>query len=333
VAFGGPPDAWFMKTLLYFTTNVPEGVSGTAEILDNNGNLIAASANGAPASSSFSFNVPGNRVTRVELSGDQVLRSGWIRLTLPERAHLVTNAVFQTFARTALVSEAGVTETTPTQRGLVYVKKFPGTDVGVAISNNDSVPTTVALDIFDQQGNVVSRRTIVLPANGHMAQFVSEIFPQLASVPEFTGAMAVHSTGTFSPMALRLTGDKIASLPFSSEGMHRPAITALRVTQVQPAAARVSFTVDISDADADVATATLPVFAVASVDLGAGGVDLGGVSMDGNPILNRTTGTLDGTLQLPNVASVPPGTPGVLQVQVYDSLANTSNTVSIPFVF
>jgi hypothetical protein len=332
VAFGGSPTGGFMRTLLYFTTNVPEGVSGTAEILDNNGNLIAASVNGAAPSSSFSITVPGNRVARVELSGDDVLRSGWIRLTLSSSVHLVTSAVFQTFNGATLLSEAGVTETTPTQRGLVYVKKFPGTDVGVAISNSDSVPTTVSLDIFDQQGNLVTRRDITLPANGHMAQFVTEIFPQLGAVSEFTGSMAVHSTGAFSPMALRLTGEKIASLPFSPDGMHRPTITGLRVSQVQASTGQVSFSVDITDVDADVATGTLPVFAVATVEFGAGGSDLGGVSMDGNPILNRTTGTLGGTLQL-SAASVASGTTAVLKVQVYDSLANTSNTVSVPFTF
>lgn len=333
VAFGGSPLGLNMKTLLYFTTNEPGGVTGTADLFDNDGNPLLASVNGAPASSSTTFTVPGGRVTRLELSGDAQLRSGWARLTLSDSLHMVTSGVFQTFVGQALESEAGVSESAATQKGLIQMRLEPGVDVGVAVANSDSSPAIVSLDVYNEQGNIFARRDITLSANGHLARFVTELFPQLTAVPQFTGSLAVHSSGTFSPMALRLTGGKLATLPISPNGMHRPAITSLRITQVQGSLAQVSFAVDVTDADADVATARLPVFAVAWVNLGPGGVEVGGVSMDGNPILNRQNGTLAGTLQLANVTSVPAGTSAVLNVLVYDALANTSNTMSIPFTF
>src|SRR5205823_5961371 len=83
VAFGGPADGLNMKTVLYFTTNVPSGVFGTADIFDDDGNPLPASADGAAPASSMTVTVPGNRVVRIVLSSDQTLRSGWIRLTLP----------------------------------------------------------------------------------------------------------------------------------------------------------------------------------------------------------------------------------------------------------
>src|SRR5262245_53857461 len=97
VAFGGPSDGLNMKTVLYFTTNISTGVFGTVDIFDNDGNPLLASADGGAPSSTTTFTVPGNRVSRLVLSGDQTLRSGWIRLTLPASVHLVTSAVFQTF--------------------------------------------------------------------------------------------------------------------------------------------------------------------------------------------------------------------------------------------
>src|SRR5262249_42531719 len=82
-AFGGPANGLNIKTGLFFPPNVTSGVFGTADIFDNGGNPLAASADGAAPASSITFTVPGNRVSRIVLSGDQVLRSGWIRLTLP----------------------------------------------------------------------------------------------------------------------------------------------------------------------------------------------------------------------------------------------------------
>src|SRR6185369_13007198 len=67
VAFGGSPSGVHLNTVLYFTTTVSSGVFGTAQIFDDNGNPLPASADGAAPASSFTFTVPGNRVTRVVL--------------------------------------------------------------------------------------------------------------------------------------------------------------------------------------------------------------------------------------------------------------------------
>src|SRR5262249_43544432 len=152
-----------MKTLLYFTTNVTAGVSGTAEIFDDDGNPLSASANGGAPASSIPFTVASNRVTRLVLSGDATLRSGWIRVTTAASVNLVTNTLFQTFNGATLASEASVLESAPGQTGLIYVKVQQNTNVGVAFANSATTPTTVSLDAFDTRGNVVARHDITLP--------------------------------------------------------------------------------------------------------------------------------------------------------------------------
>jgi hypothetical protein len=335
VAFGGPPGGQHMKTVLYFTTSAAAGASGTAEIFDDNGNPLNASADGAAPSSSIPFTVQSNRVARLVLSGDDTLRSGWLRISLSASVNLVTNAVFQTFNGTTLVSEASVPESEPVEKGLIYAKVQPGTNVGVAFANSAPDAATVKAVAFDQQGIVVARRDIVLPANGHLARFVTEIFPELAAFPDFTGSVAVHSDTSFSALALRLTGDKIATLPIAADGMHRPAITALRVTQTQGGPPQVTFSVDLADLDSDVSvTAGSPVLAVGNIDFGGGVVGSGGISLDGTPVLNQASGTLTGTFQPGNVAgTAPPGFQAVFYLLVLDSLGNASNVVSVPFRF
>jgi hypothetical protein len=335
VAFGGPSAGLNMKTVLYFTTNVATGVFGTAQIYDSSGNPLAASADGGTPSSSITFTVAGNRVSKVVLSGDQTLRSGWIRLTLPGSVHLIASAVFQTFIGQGLVSEASVLESPAIERGLIYVKTQAGAaNVGVAFANSESTANTITLNLFNRAGFVSGTRDITLPPNGHLAQFVTEIFPELAPVSDFDGALSIRSQTPFSALALRLTADKIATLPVAADGMYRPAITGLRIPSTQRSPAQVNFEIDVTDFDSDVATSSSTnVSAIAFVDFGSVGADFGPVNLDGTPILNRAAGTLRGTF-LPRVSgTVPSGFSAVLYVVVTDSAGNSSNFVGLPFRF
>ena len=336
VAFGGPAGGLNMKTVLYFTTNVVTGVFGTADIFDNDGNPLMASADGGAPSSSITFTVPGNRVGRIVLSGDQTLRSGWIRLTLPSSVNLVANAVFQTFNGSNLASEASVLESTPINNGLIFVKIQSGVaNVGVALENSQSSANTITLNLFNRDGFVAATRDITLPVNGHLAQFVTELFPQLGS-SDFDGALSIHGSAGFSALALRLSFDKLATLPVAENGMYRPTITGLRVTGTQRAGAKVNFQIDLTDFDSDVATgSSTSVAAIAYIDFGSSvGYDVGPVTIDGTAMVNRMSGTLSGTFSPPNVTgTVPGGTSAVFYIVVSDSAGNGSNFIGIPVRF
>src|SRR6185369_3879485 len=132
----------------------------------------------------------------------------------------------QTFIGTDLASEASVLESPSIKQGLIYVKTRAGSaNVGVAFANRQADAETIAVDLFDRSGFVADKREITLPPNGHLAKFVTELFPQLASASDFDGALSVHSSTAFSALALRLSGDKVASLPVAEIGMYRPSIT------------------------------------------------------------------------------------------------------------
>jgi hypothetical protein len=337
VAFGGPSSALNMKTVLYFTTNVTTGTFGTADIFDNDGNPLQASVDGGAPVSSFTFTVLGSRVTRMVLSGDQTLRSGWIRLTLPGSVHLITDAVFQTFNGSTLASEAGVLESVPANTGSVYVKTHAGSsNTGLAIANSNTSSNTIHLTLFTHDGFVLAARDVTLGPNGHLAQFVTDLFPQIASATDFDGGLSMSSPLAFSPMALRLSFDKLATLPVSANGMYRPTIGAIRVTNTVRLPATVNFEADFTDYDGDVATAsTTAVAARTYVDFGSTiGYDFADITIDGTAVLNRSTGTLKGSFQLPHVTStVPSGTQAVFYIWIKDSGGNQSNFVAVPFRF
>src|SRR5207247_11474593 len=89
------------------------------------------------------------------LSGDETLRSCWLLLTLPETAHLLVSAVFQTFAGSDLVSEASVLESVPLARGLIYLKsQSTSQDVGVAFVNPQPARAASELRLLNRNGGV-----------------------------------------------------------------------------------------------------------------------------------------------------------------------------------
>jgi len=323
-----------MKTVLYFTTNVATGVFGTADIFDNDGNPLNASADGATPAASFTFTVPGNRVSRIVLSGDQTLRSGWVRLTLSGSVHVIPSAVFQTFIGANLASEASVLESAATTTGLVYVKVRSGaSNVGLALANAQTSPNTVTLTLFNSDGFKVEERLVTLSANGHLAQFVTELFPSLASVSDFDGSLSVHSSTSFSALALRLSGDKVATLTVADNAMYRPSIIGVRVTGTQRSPAQVNFEIDVADFDKDLATSdATAVLGGALVYFNSSVSDSGNISLDGTAMINRDTGTLRGNFQ-PRVTGIPSGTPAILQLVILDSAGNVSNIVDFTFKF
>lgn len=337
VAFGGPANGLNMRTVLYLTTNVSTGVFGTADIFDNDGNPLAASADGAAPASSIAITVAGNQVKRIVLSGDATLRSGWIRLTLSGTVHLIANAVFQTFNGSTLASEASVLDSDSINRGLIYVKVHAGdANVGVAFANAQSSPNDITLSLFNSAGIAAGTRTVTLPANGHLAQFVTEIFPELASLTDFDGALSINSATSFSALALRLTADKIATLPVANNGMYRPSIIGLRVTRTQRTVpAQLNFEIDVKDFDKDLATSSsTSVSGVGFIDFGSSGYDFGPVTLNGANLIGKDSGTLSGTFQPPNVTgAIPSGFSAVFYIYVYDAAGNESNFVSIPVRF
>jgi hypothetical protein len=330
VAFGGPAAGINMKTVLYFTTNVSSGVFGTASIFDNDGNPLAASADGGAPSASMTFTVLGNRVSRVVLAGDQTLRSGWIRLTLSGPVNLIASAVFQTFNGTNLISEAGVLESPPANTSLIYVKsETGGSNVGVALANWQTSSNSLTLQLFDNVGTLLDTQTVTLPPNGHVAKFVTELFPQLSSVADFNGAVAIRSQTQFSAVALRLSPTTLATIPVWTNGMYRPSLTGLRITRTQRNPAQVDFQIDVSDLDADTATSSsTAVAALAALDFGDGsGPDADVISLNGSAVVNLKSGTLSGSFRPPGINSLPSGTQAAFLIVIGDSAGNSSNVL------
>jgi hypothetical protein len=331
VAFGGSSSGVHLNTVLYFTTTVSTGVFGTAEIFNDDGSPLAASVDGAAPATSFTFTVPGNRVTRVVLTGNETLHGGWIKLTLPSSVDLDVSAIFQTVNGSTVTAEASVVESIPNKNGLVYVSQSATTRVGVAFANSQATANTITLTLYNNAGFVVASHDITLAPNAHKAQFIDELFPQVPLGANFDGALGMHSSLEFAALALRLNSGKLATLPVSANGMFRPAITGLRITKLQRSPALVNFDIDVTDWDSDVV-----ISGATSVTANSGlyfGSQIGSAeavpTIDGTNLLNRTNGTLSGSYTRPDIGAIPSGTQAYFYVYIFDSAGNPSNLMLI----
>src|SRR5262249_6545366 len=164
--------------------------------------------------------------------------------------------------------------------------------------------------------------------------YVTQIFPELGAPDNFDGTLFMRSTAAFSAVALRLTeeatGEKLATLPVTLDGMYRPYINTVRITSTQRSTALLNFSIDVTDDDSDVATAlSTSVTAIAIVDFGNGIGDYGAFTMNGTGVMGHPTGTITGSFQ-PRVTGIPSGFTAVMELWLYDSLGNVSNVVDVP---
>lgn len=344
VAFGGSPAGINFQTILYLTNPAGGGVSGTVSLFDNNGNPIAATANGgATPVSSFAFSVLPGSVFKITLSGGSALQQGWLQLTQSVRtAPLILNALFQTYNGAAVISEANVLESPGSPDGLIYVHLTPGiTNIGVALANPESTPNTVTLTLYNQAGftDPSLEYTVTLPPFGHLAQYVTDMFPQLAGT-SFDGTLSMQSGMSFSAVALRQNGTSLvgfAALPVSQSVMFIPSIINLQVTSTtRLSGATVNFSISVAEYGSNLVTVGSSV--VQAVEWvfypklnqqdGALGFEL-----DGSPMINAQTGTLTGVFQSVNSNTIPSGTSAVFYIEIIDSLGNYSNLINIPFTF
>jgi hypothetical protein len=343
IAFGGSPAGVNFQTVLYLTTT-SSGLTGQANLFDNNGNPIAATANGgATPVSGFRFSVEAGSVFKITLSGGSALQQGWLQLTQSDRtAPLIVNALFQTYNGPTVISEANVLESPVSPKGLIYVHLTPGiTNIGVALANPQSTPNTVTLTLYNQAGftNSSLQYIVTLPPFGHLAQYVTDMFPQLAGT-SFDGTLSMQSGLGASSVALRQNGTSLvgfAALPVSNDVMFIPSITNVQITgTTRTNGGTVSFTISVADYSPNLATTPPPIVQAAEwvfyTNLkqqdGAYGFQL-----DGSALVNAQTGTLTGAFQGMNPNNIPSGTPAIFYIDIIDSLGNDSNVISFQFKF
>lgn len=209
VAVGGN-----VSTTLTFSEEVGITKAMTVTLFDDTGAALLASFNGSAPVSAFAFTLDAYDNLSLVLTSTDAAKAGWARVstTGPGRFSVTERFTF-TDAAGAVSDAVGVSPAEESDQWFLHVDLADASkNVGVALVNPTPRAMTVQFDLFGganrAPGTTSVKRTI--PANGHLALFVSEIFQaKLIGV----GELIVSGTEYFSMMGLRLDGTQLSALP------------------------------------------------------------------------------------------------------------------------
>lgn len=206
---------WRTQVILVNPTDNP--LTGTIQFLGDGTATVAAppvtlTANGQ-AASSFAYTIPRQSSFKLATSGaPSTTSSGSVRVT-PTGNTVAPSAllVFSYKPGAMTVSEAGV----PAIQGSAFRMyaevnnvAMPGPiETGVAVANLGSTASSVNFELFKLDGSAAGLFTstsVPLPANGHVAKFVQELFPTL-TLP-FQGILRISSAAASGISVVGLRG-------------------------------------------------------------------------------------------------------------------------------
>ncbi|MBZ5554621.1 MAG: hypothetical protein LAO21_18035 [Acidobacteriia bacterium] len=226
---GGAPTEILLMNPSSSTTS-----TGTINLCDESGTTLPLDF-GAGAQSTLNYSIPPNGMVKFATTGVGSLRAGYAIATSTGGSLPVGSSVFSTKAGSSLVSQAGVFSAPLTTSSRMYVQVAPPLvprDTGIAIVNPN--PSAVALTLtlvgFDN-----STRSIPLsvPANGHVAKFITQIFTGLPA--NFQGILTMTSSLPVAPLTLQMTTNQRGESIFSTlpvADLNHPPANSLFVPQV-----------------------------------------------------------------------------------------------------
>jgi len=163
---------------------------------DSGGTLSASFNNGAPAPT-FDFTMDSGVSLQIVISSTGPISAGWMSITYNTAAP-ETTALLQYRAGTSVLTEVGLNPFYGTMQSTDFVVETgPNLNAGIAIvSPNGAGSVLVRLWDPNNPGSLLGSTILSLPANGHVAKLLPELFPSVAGVGQILAQVSLDSCGT-----------------------------------------------------------------------------------------------------------------------------------------
>ncbi len=196
-----------IKTTFIFFNNGSENTQVSLQLFDDAGEALATDIPGLGSGSLFEFTLPSGETRFFETAAQGDLTVGSARVT--SQSEIGVSAVFTILdTQGAFLTEAGIGASSPLERFVIAVDSTQDFSTGLALQNLADEAVTASFQLFGQQGDPMGRAELQLPANGHAARFVRELFLDLP-LP-FKGKMTVASPRPMAALTLRQNGDPLS---------------------------------------------------------------------------------------------------------------------------
>ncbi len=179
LADGGPASGQWQSRFTFINPNASPATVTLTLYSDSGDPLILNLGNGP--SSQTSFSVPANGTVVLQSQIATAATSGWAiaGASLPVQANVSFRYIQNGIAKVEITAEP----TLPSGSYLTVATR----QVGLALANVYSDPISDLVTVFDGSGQILGQTSITLPAHGHSAFNVSQLFPTLPA--GFTGSV------------------------------------------------------------------------------------------------------------------------------------------------
>lgn len=197
-------------------------VTATLEFFASNGSPLALPINGT-SRTTHTVQLAARQVARIDTAGSsEEIKWGWARLTASERIYWHTlggSVILQAVRDGSIASEAGVSSSVLMSNFATYVDGTGSAEAGIAVANPRDTAVTLAFTLRDSSGALLAGPMVRdVPARGHLAQFVTQIFPGASGIE---GTLAVQASAPVAGIGLRY------------ESVERPIFTTVPVVPVR----------------------------------------------------------------------------------------------------
>ncbi|HSR50267.1 MAG TPA: sialidase family protein [Acidobacteriota bacterium] len=211
VGNGSSGQGFVLRTLIGAANPWNFPVEGRLKFTDSDGEPLALEIEGV-AGSEFDVELSAFGAVERSSSGD-ALAVGYA--CLESSAPLQATATFQLFdLEGAALAEAGVESSFGQHLSVASVSRSDSTglETGIALANPTDQPLEVAIALV-QDGETTHFTLIQLPARGHLARFLSQLFPALTE-DDLQASIRIAASSPVAVTALRtVNGRLLSSLP------------------------------------------------------------------------------------------------------------------------
>ncbi len=196
--FGKGGDLLASEIILVNLTSDP--ASANLKVTGDDGKPLTLNLNAQPVVGNLDLDLEGlgTAFLTTEQSGE--VQSGAISVQADQRIAGVI--VFG-----GAVGAAGVGASPSFHNGFVAFVEGDQAPSGIAVTNlQDANPVDLTVRLFSLDGQLLETVQVALPAGGHLARFLSELFPDL-DLADFEGILKVQSSGPVSAIVLQTRSD------------------------------------------------------------------------------------------------------------------------------
>lgn len=212
---GGTP------TQILLMNTSTSSIAGTISLYNDGGSPITLDFGSGPQSS-LSYSLAPNGMVKFSTTGLGSLKVGYAVVS-PTTGQLPSGAViFGSSTTGGLASQAGVLNAVPTTQARLYVERAPAPplnrNTGIALVNYNGPSTTanVTLSLTSLDGTFNQATTLTVPPNGHVAQFIDQLYDTGVVPGNFQGMLTLTSNAPIALITLRLTANQIGDNLYST---------------------------------------------------------------------------------------------------------------------